>query len=177
MDERVLWGLSAVLLMALLMEADPERLWALTQVLVLGALEGLLKGVLLGFWLFNGNGGCCCPWPCCCSPPCRCRWRCGPRPGPGWRPWPVCCWACCSMAASSGGWCPSWTGSRRCLFCSGRPPKLARRRPLRQLSELLFHRPRPALSLAVGAVGTVKRFPGSGSRWPLGNIRNGKMPL
>ena len=49
MDERVLWGLSAVLLMALLMEADPERLWALTQVLLLGALEGLLKGVLLGF--------------------------------------------------------------------------------------------------------------------------------
>lgn len=53
MDERVLWGLSAVLLMALLMEADPERLWALTKALVRGALEGLLKGVLLGFWLFK----------------------------------------------------------------------------------------------------------------------------
>ncbi len=44
MDERVLWGLSAVLLMALLMEAEPERLWALTQALALGALEGVLLG-------------------------------------------------------------------------------------------------------------------------------------
>ena len=52
--------------------------WKLTRN---GALEGVLKGVLLGFWLFNGNGGCCCPWPRCCSPPCRCRWRCAPRPG------------------------------------------------------------------------------------------------
>lgn len=46
MDERVLWGLSAVLLMALLMEADPERLWAPTQALGLGALEGCAPGLL-----------------------------------------------------------------------------------------------------------------------------------
>ena len=161
MDERVLWDLSAVLLMAL------------TQVLLLGTLEGLLTGVLLGFWLFKRW-----KWrlllplapllfaamllPLALRPPAR----------PG-----VAALARCSMAGSSGGWCPSWTGSRRCLFCSGRPPKLAWRRPLWQLSELLSLRPWPALSLAVGAVGTVKRFPGPGSRWPLGNIRNGKMPL
>ena len=47
MDERVLWGLSAVLLMALLMEADPERLWALTQALLLGAD---LYGSFLSFY-------------------------------------------------------------------------------------------------------------------------------
>lgn len=163
MDERVLWGLSAVLLMALLMEADPERLWALTQALVRGALEGLLKGVLLGFWLFKRWEWelllplatllfAAVPLPLAVRPPAR-----GGGPGLS-AAGPAVLWPAALVAGAPAGRVPTAAHS------APGDPKLARRRPLRQLSELLFHRPRPAPFLAVVAVGTVKRFPEPGPR-------------